>query len=203
MEKSLTYTQQFKDYLKFEKQYSSHTLGSYETDLEQFLTWLKKNQCDDILQADSLHIRNWVAGLHRQGIGSKTLQRKLSSLRSFYNFLIRKRFLKNNPAVDIRAPKSASKLPDTLDTDSLTQLLNIPADSILAIRDRAIMELFYSSGLRLSELVNLNIDSIDFQEKTLRAIGKGNKERLLPVGNKAVEVTTTLDSRTNNHGKSK
>ena len=188
MKTSNSHTQQFKDYLQFEKQYSSHTLGSYERDLKQFQTWLKKNQCDDIKLADNLHIRNWVAGLHRQGIGSKTLQRKLSSLRSFYNFLIRKRLLKNNPAVDIRAPKSASKLPDTLDTDSLTQLLNIPADSILAIRDRAVMELFYSSGLRLSELVNLNLESIDLQEKTLRAIGKGNKERLLPIGSKAIEA---------------
>ncbi len=188
MNQSISHTQQFKDYLQFEKQYSSHTLDSYERDLNQFQDWLKNNQCEDITLADNLHIRNWVAGLHRQGIGSKTLQRKLSSLRSFYNFLIRKRLLKNNPAVDIRAPKSASKLPDTLDTDSLSQLLNIPADSILAIRDRAIMELFYSSGLRLSELVNLNLDSIDFQEKSLRAIGKGNKERLLPIGSKAVEA---------------
>lgn len=188
MTTSNTHTQQFKDYLKFEKQYSSHTLGSYERDLNQFQSWLKKNQCDDIVKADNLHIRNWVAGLHRQGIGSKTLQRKLSSLRSFYNFLIRKRLLKNNPAVDIRAPKSASKLPDTLDTDSLSQLLNITGDDILAIRDHAIMELFYSSGLRLSELVNLEINSIDFQEKSLRAMGKGNKERLLPVGSKAIEA---------------
>lgn len=188
MKQTQSHTQQFKDYLKFEKQYSSHTLSSYERDLKQFVSWLKKNKCDDILSADNLHIRNWVAGLHRQGIGSKTLQRKLSSLRSFYNFLIRKRLLNNNPAVDIRAPKSAKKLPDTLDTDSLTQLLNIPADSILAIRDRAIMELFYSSGLRLSELVNLDLDNVDLQEKSLRALGKGNKERLLPIGSKAIEA---------------
>ena len=186
-----SHTQLFKDYLQFEKQYSSHTLGGYERDLSQFQQWLKKNQCDDITLADNLHIRNWVAGLHRQGMGSKTLQRKLSSLRSFYHFLIRRSILKNNPAVDIRAPKSASKLPDTLDTDSLTQLLNIPADSILAIRDRAIMELFYSSGLRLSELANLDLDSIDLSEKSLRAIGKGKKERLLPIGSKAIEALQT------------
>ena len=201
MKKALSHTQQFKDYLQYEKQYSSHTLGSYERDLKQFQLWLKKNQCDDITQADNLHIRNWVAGLHRQGIGSKTLQRKLSSLRSFYNFLIRKRLLKNNPAIDIRAPKAAKKLPDTLDTDSLTQLLNIPPDSILAIRDRSIMELFYSSGLRLSELVNLNLDSIDLQEKSLRAIGKGNKERLLPIGSKAIEALEKWLSQRNTMAK--
>ncbi|MEH6456925.1 MAG: tyrosine recombinase XerC [Cocleimonas sp.] len=188
MKQAITYTDQFADYLQYEKQYSKHTLSGYTRDLEQFQIWLKKNQCDDILKADNLHIRNWVAGMHRQGIGSHSLQRKLSSLRSFYNFLIRKRHLKSNPALDIRAPKAAKKLPDTLDTDTLTQLLNIPPDSILSIRDRAIMELFYSSGLRLSELVNLDLNSIDLSEKSLRAIGKGDKERLLPVGRKAIEA---------------
>lgn len=133
-------------------------------------------------------MRNWVAGLHRQGIGGKTLQRKLSSLRSFYQFLIRNHQLKNNPAVDIRAPKSARTLPDTLDVDSLSQLLDIPPDSILAIRDKAIMELFYSSGLRLSELTNLDLDSIDLTENSLRALGKGNKTRVLPIGRKASDA---------------
>ena len=197
MKQALSYTQQFQDYLQYEKQYSQHTLSSYQRDIKQFQTWLKKNKYDEIIKADNLHIRNWVAGLHRQGMGSHSLQRKLSSLRSFYNFLIRKRQLKNNPALDIRAPKAAKKLPDTLDTDTLSQLLNIPADSILAIRDRAIMELFYSSGLRLSELVNLNLDSIDLKEKSLRAIGKGDKERLLPIGRKAIEaIELWLNKRT-------
>ena len=189
MKQTHSHTQQFKEYLQYEKQYSSHTLKSYERDLSQFQKWLKDKNCGDITKADNLDIRNWVAGLHRQGVGSKSLQRKLSSLRSFYNFLIRKHLLKSNPAVDIRAPKAAKKLPDTLDTDSLTQLLNIPADNILAIRDRAIMELFYSSGLRLSELANLDLNSIELNEKSLRAIGKGNKERLLPIGKKAIEAT--------------
>lgn len=181
-------TQQFAEHLKYQKQYSQHTLNAYQRDLDQFSQWLRQNDCDDIVKADSLHVRNWVAGLHRQGIGGKTLQRKLSSLRSFYHFLIRNHQLKNNPAVDIRAPKSAKTLPDTLDADTLSQLLDIPPDSLLAIRDRAIMELFYSSGLRLSELTNLNLDSIDLVEKSLRAIGKGNKTRILPIGSKAVEA---------------
>ena len=179
---------QFIDYLEYEKKYSPHTLSSYFRDLTQFSQWLSGQDCDDILKADSLHIRNWVAGLHRKGIGGKTLQRKLSSLRSFYQFLIRKQQLKNNPAVDIRAPKTARTLPDTLDADSLTQLLEIPGDTILAVRDRAIMELFYSSGLRLSELVNLDLENIDLDERSLRAIGKGNKTRILPIGRKAVEA---------------
>lgn len=180
--------QQFIDYLKYEKQYSSHTLSAYKRDLSQFSLWLKTNDCNNILKADSLHIRNWVAGLHRKGIGSKTLQRKLSSLRSFYQYSIRNQQLKNNPAIDIRAPKSARTLPDTLDVDTLSQLLDITDDSILAVRDRAIMELFYSSGLRLAELTNLNLDSIDLKENSLRAIGKGNKTRILPIGKKSTEA---------------
>lgn len=180
--------EQFGNYLQYEKLYSKHTLSAYNRDLKQFNLWLSSQECLDILKADNLHIRNWIAGLHRQGISGKTLQRKLSSLRSFYEFQMRKHQLKNNPAVDIHAPKTARKLPDTLDADTLTQLLEIPSDSILAIRDRAIMELFYSSGLRLSELVNLDIESIDLDENSLRAIGKGNKTRVLPIGLKAVEA---------------
>jgi len=183
----------FEDYLQYEKHYSKHTLGAYRRDLKQFTQWLSKQsqtKTCDILTADSLHVRNWVASLHRQGISGKTLQRKLSSLRSFYQFMLRKHQLKNNPAIDIRAPKAARTLPDTLDVDTLSQLLEIPADSILAIRDKAIMELFYSSGLRLSELTNLDLDSIDLAEQTLRAIGKGNKTRILPIGTKAAEALT-------------
>lgn len=182
-----TALQQFEDYLAHEKRYSSHTLSGYKRDLMQFSQWLLEKGIDDIVAADSLSIRNWIATLHRQGIGGKTLQRKLSSLRSFYQFLIRKQQIKNNPAVDIRAPKTARKLPDTLDADTLTQLLEISGDSLISIRDKAIMELFYSSGLRLSELVNLDIESVDLTEQSLRAVGKGNKTRILPVGIKAIE----------------
>lgn len=180
--------QQFEDYLQYEKRYSAHTLSAYQCDLTQFSQWLDEKGMDDIVDADSLSIRNWVAALHRQGIGGKTLQRKLSSLRSFYQFLVRKRLLKNNPAVDIRAPKTARTLPKTLDADTLTQLLEIDSDDILAVRDKAMMELFYSSGLRLSELVDLDLESIDLQEASLRATGKGNKTRILPIGKKAAQA---------------
>lgn len=189
---SLTALEQFEEYLQYEKYYSTHTLSAYKRDLNQFKQWLLvKQQCNDILKADSLHVRNWIAGLHRQGMSGKTLQRKLSTLRSFYQFLQRKQLLKNNPAIDIRAPKTARTLPDTLDADTLTQLLEIPGDSLLAIRDRAIMELFYSSGLRLSELVSLNIETIDLVDKSLRVDGKGNKTRVLPIGTKASEALSS------------
>lgn len=188
--------QEFEDYLQYEKRYSAHTLSGYKCDLTQFSQWLSEKEIDDIIDADSLSIRNWVANLHRQGISGKTLQRKLSSLRSFYQFLVRKKYLKNNPAIDIRAPKTGRTLPSTLDADTLTQLLEISSDDILAVRDSAMMELFYSSGLRLSELVNLDIDeSVDLEEKTLRVIGKGDKERMLPIGRKAIEALQTWQKR--------
>lgn len=180
--------QQFENFLRYEKQYSPHTLSAYKRDLNQFENWLLEVKVEDILKADSLHIRNWVASLHRQGIGGKSLQRKLSSLRSFYQFLVRTHLLKNNPAIDIRAPKTGRKLPDTLDAEVLTQLLDIPDSHILAVRDRAIMELFYSSGLRLSELVTLDLNSIDLKENLLQALGKGSKTRILPIGRKAAEA---------------
>ena len=179
----------FEDYLEYEKHYSKHTLNAYKRDLEQFGKWLfKQENITELLNADSLHIRNWIASLHRQGTSGRTLQRKLSSLRSFYQYHIRKHQLKNNPAIDIRAPKSPRTLPDTLDADTLSQLLEIKGDGILAVRDRAMMELFYSSGLRLSELVNLDVASIDLNENILRAVGKGNKTRILPIGGKASET---------------
>ena len=187
--------QQFHDYLCHEKHYSKHTLSNYARDLKQFSLWLIEqttpNSSDikpSIIQADSLHIRSWIAQLHRQGISGKTIQRKLSTLRSFFNFMLREGKVTKNPAIDISAPKSPRHLPSTLDVDTVGHLLDLPSDSLLAIRDKAIMELFYSSGLRLSELVSLDIDSIDLDENSLRALGKSNKVRILPIGRKASEA---------------
>jgi integrase/recombinase XerC len=109
----------------------------------------------------------------------------LSAARGFFNYLMREGVLKSNPAIDVRAPKAAKRLPGTLDADQLNQLLDIPAEDALAVRDRAIMELFYSSGLRLSELVGLDIANLDLPDRTVRVLGKGSKTRIVPVGRKA------------------
>ncbi len=191
-----TELQLFHDYLRYEKHYSPHTLSSYQRDLKQFSQWLIELERADssslesttVIDANSQLIRSWIAQLHRQGISGRTIQRKLSTLRSFYQFMLREGKLKKNPAIDIRAPKSPRKLPATLDVDSISRLLELPDDSKLAIRDRAILELFYSSGLRLSELVNLDIDHIDLTDSTLRAYGKGGKTRILPIGSKAKQA---------------
>ena len=191
-----TELQHFHNYLRYEKHYSHHTLSNYQRDLKQFSQWLIELERSDhsrlesvaILDADSQLIRNWIAQLYRQGLSGRTIQRKLSTLRSFYQFMLREEKIKKNPAIDIRAPKSPRKLPSTLDIDSISRLLELPNDSKLAIRDRAILELFYSSGLRLSELVNLDIDHISLTDSTLRAYGKGSKTRILPIGSKAKQA---------------
>jgi integrase/recombinase XerC len=116
------------------------------------------------------------------------VQRRLSATRGFFNYLVREGVVPNNPAVDVRAPKTAKRLPGTLDVDAITRLLEIPGTDALAVRDRAIMELFYSSGLRLAELVGLDLGSLDLADRTVRVLGKGSKTRIVPVGRKACDA---------------
>jgi integrase/recombinase XerC len=118
-------------------------------------------------------------------LSPRSVQRRLSAARGFFHYLMREGVLKSNPALDIRAPKASKRLPGTLDVDQLNQLLDIPPEDALAVRDRAIMELFYSSGLRLSELVGLDIANLDLPDRTVRVLGKGSKTRIVPVGRKA------------------
>ncbi len=190
-------------YLEFEKRVSEHTLKSYQRDIKYLLNYCvaeKTQQWQDIQTAD---IRNHIAGRHRKGIASKSLQRELSAIRSFYNYLIKNQHLQNNPARHIKAPKQEKKLPKVLDVDQMSGILGSSPDSILEIRDLAMFELFYSSGLRLSELSALNMDDIDLADRELRVLkGKGDKQRNLPVGSKAISAlekwlkcrTETLDS---------
>ena len=169
------------------RQLSPHTLTNYRRDLEKFSDYCQQINIDDAEQALSAHVRQWVAVMFRQGASGRTLQRALSALRSFYKYRNRKGS-KHNPARGIQAPKSEKKLPKAMDTDSVSQLLNIQADDFLGLRDRAILELFYSSGLRLSELVSLNLNNIDFSDALLTVTGKGNKTRSLPIGRYAIEA---------------
>jgi len=118
-------------------------------------------------------------------VSGKSIQRQLSAIRTFYNYLLREGITKNNPALELSAPKSTKKLPRTLDTDQISQLLSHHEKDWHGLRDHAILELFYSSGLRLSELVGCNIDSVDFEDRTVRVLGKGSKERIIPLGKMA------------------
>ncbi len=177
---------QFLEYLRVERNLSPLTIQAYRRDLQSFCSGMQQR---DIRQADRVHehdIRAFVAARYRQGQGGKTLQRLLSAIRSFYRWLLRENLVKTNPAAAIRAPKSGRKLPATLDTDAISRLLDFPCNSTLAIRDKAILELFYSSGLRLAELAGLSWQQFDLHGGMLTVTGKGNKTRMVPVGGKAL-----------------
>ena len=182
--------QVFYRYLQTERRYSTHTLVAYQRDIQRFLKSLDKDifstiAWDEITPAE---VRAAVARIHRQGLSGRSLQRILSSVRSLYKFLCRLQLASHNPAIGIPAPKSAKRLPDTLHADKLDQLLNIKGDDFFSIRDRALMELLYACGLRLSELTSINLTHIDWQQQSIRVTGKGSKQRQLPFGKKAAEA---------------
>lgn len=152
---------------------------------------MERGSLTDWGKVDSQHVRVFAARAHAGGLSPRSVQRRLSAVRGFFNYLVRERVVASNPAMDIRAPKAGKRLPGTLDVDQLNQLLDIPAEDALAVRDKAIMELFYSSGLRLDELVGLDIAQLDLPDRTVRVLGKGRKTRVVPVGRKAVEALRT------------
>lgn len=175
----------FIDHLTAERRLSPHTCDNYRRDLNQLIGFMTAEQLN-WLTLKPRHLRLYIAGQHRQGLSPKSLHRHLSTIRSFFNFLLREQRLDTHPATGISAPKTPKKLPKTLDVDQLQQLLDqSPADP-LECRDLAMMELMYSSGLRLAEVVSLDLNSIDFHSAQLRVTGKGSKERQLPVGRQAI-----------------
>ncbi len=176
----------FLTYMRSEKQFSPLTQENYRRDLEKFCRFCAKYSLHDLSTIHPQHIRQGVAALHRSGIGGKSLQRWLSSLRSFFRFAIKRGWMKNNPADGIQAPKSPKKLPKTMDADQTAQFVEVAGDSFIALRDRALLELIYSSGLRLAEVTGLNLSDIDLKEGMVNVIGKGSKQRLLPMGRYAI-----------------
>lgn len=180
---------QFLDQITVEQRASEHTVKSYRRDIKQLSRYCKDKLIDQWSKVQQSDIRSHIASRHRQGIGSKSLQRELSAIRSFYNYLLKNHLADTNPAQHIKAPKQARKLPKTLDVDQVNGLLEAGADSILEIRDLAMFELFYSSGLRLSELSALNLADLDLPDHSLRVhAGKGGKSRVLPIGSKALKA---------------
>ena len=175
-------------HLAKERRLSPHTASNYARDVNALADFLEHGNITDWKRVDSQHIRVFAARAHAGGLGPRSVQRRLSAVRGFFGYLAREGAAAGNPAVDIRAPKAAKRLPGTLDVDQINQLLQIPGDDALAVRDRAIMELFYSSGLRLAELVGLGLTDIDLADRTVRVLGKGAKTRIVPVGRKAVEA---------------
>jgi len=188
--------EQFLHYLATERQLSPHTLDNYSRDLLKLLSFTEEHNLPNWSDVDVSHIRQYVAQLHRQGLAGSSIQRTLSAIRSFYNYLSREALVEQNPAAAVQAPKSPRKLPATLDVDQIGVLLDVPVTDNLSARDAAMMELMYSSGLRVSELAALDLASLDLSEASLRVIGKGRKEREVPIGRKAIEaIDRWLDRR--------
>jgi integrase/recombinase XerC len=184
--------EQFLAHLETERRLSPHTLSNYRRDLAGVLDFCQSGDIASWSALDSQQVRAYLAARHRQGIGGRSLARSLSALRSFLNFLVREGLLKKNVAQGVSAPKSPRKLPEPLDADEMERLLAgglaAPADDLLAARDSAMLELMYSSGLRLAELVSLNVGDIDLADGSLEVTGKGNKKRVVPVGRYAREA---------------
>ena len=183
------YLDQFIQTLRSEKYYSPHTCSNYRRDLQRFQAYLEERAIDNWPGVGYNDVSGFAAQRHRQGRKSRTIARELSSIRSFYQFLIRCSVVAKNPALEVSAPKSDKPLPKTCDPESLEQLLRVTDDhDELLLRDIAIFELIYSSGLRLAELVGIDLDDIDLTQQQLVVTGKGNKTRHLPVGSKAVSA---------------
>ncbi|MGV6807039.1 MAG: tyrosine recombinase XerC [bacterium] len=178
--------QLFRRHLQSERQLSPNTISGYQRDINRFIDWCDTENLPTPADLDSQHIRSALGQLHRKGMGGKSLQRWLSSVRTFLDFCIRNRWSTNNPARGISAPKAVRKLPKTLDADQVSQLVEIEVRDWISARDRAILELFYSSGLRLSELTGLEIPQMDLRDQSIRVTGKGSKTRTLPIGTHAL-----------------
>lgn len=176
-----TWLEQYFDYLKYEKNLASLSIENYQRQLATSFTFLHIEQWSEFSVQEVRAILNHA---RRQGLSPRSIALRLSAIRSFCSYLLSKNQLQHNPAIGIQAPKQGNPLPKQLNVDEMHQLLDFKDDSLLALRDKAMMELTYSCGLRLAELANLNVRSIQ-QDKQLRVVGKGNKERLLPIGKMA------------------
>ncbi len=178
-------------HLRTERRLSPHTESAYRLDLDALVAYCDAEHIGGWKKLDNFHIRTFAAREHRDGLGPRSVQRRLSALRGFFNYLIREDAIDSNPAADIRAPKAARRLPKTLDVDQVASLLERRAPDPLSRRDVAMMELLYSSGLRLAELAGLDVADLDLADRTVRVLGKGSKTRILPVGKQAIAAIRT------------
>jgi len=183
----------FQIYLEVQRNVSEHTLKAYIADVEEFNNFLQESditkRSDAIINVEPETIRTYLSHLYWKKVKKVTVTRKISSLRSFYKFLLRAGKVKNNPAEMVQTPKVEKYMPTFLSVDETFQLLDDQGDhSVSGLRDSAMLELFYSSGLRLSELAGLNVTDFDFRQALVKLRGKGKKERIVPVGNQALQA---------------
>jgi len=212
---AIVWIERFRGYLATERRCSPHTVAAYTRDLQSLVSYCERAGLDSWAVVDNGHLRSFAARQHARGLGPRSIQRRLSAVRSFYEFLQREAHalrsgqaagrapasgaadseqqrevakIRSNPGQDVRAPKAARRLPQTLDADQMARLLEIPAGEPFATRDRAIMELLYSSGLRLAEIVGLDMGAVDLRDRVVHVLGKGEKMRVVPVGRMALKA---------------
>lgn len=186
-------TKRFFQYLEFERNYSVHTLEAYRSDLAQFNEFihvlLDSQERLDLDLIQKTHIRLWLSSLNQQKVKKTTLSRKIASLKSFFSYCLKRGITQSNPTKGISSPKKEQRLPKSLSIKEAGKLFDIQDESNpWGIQTKAMLELFYSCGIRLSELVNLSITDINFSQKQLKVLGKGDKERVIPFGNHASDA---------------
>lgn len=189
------YIDRFADYLKYQRNASAHTLRNYLSDLEQFHNYLSPENAAgdrraiDVRDIDHIAIREYMAKLYQDKRKKSSIARKLATLRTFFKFLCREQVLELNPARLVSSPRLEKRLPKVISVEQVVQFIETPdADTVLGSRDRAIIELLYATGCRVSEIAGMNIEDIDFKHETIRVRGKGRKERFVPFGSKAKEA---------------
>jgi integrase/recombinase XerC len=176
----------FAQHLSTERHLSPHTVAAYGRDLAALARWCETARVTQWQQLDHQHVRSFAARSHAGGLDPRSVQRRLAAVRSFLGFLLREGAVTQNAALTVRAPRAARRLPLTLDVDQMARLLSLQPVDALQVRDLALMELLYSSGLRLAEIVGLTVPNLDLASRQVRVLGKGRKERIVPVGRIAV-----------------
>ncbi|MDG2107136.1 MAG: tyrosine recombinase XerC [Woeseiaceae bacterium] len=184
---------EFIHHLQYERRLSPETCKNYRRDLVALLAFREYSNIDSWGSLDSEHFRAFSAFCYRKGLSARSIQRRLSACRTFFQYLIREKHISNNPITNVSAPKGKKRLPGNLDADRMARLLDIPGEGALVDRDRAILELLYSSGLRLSELTDLNCGDVNMNDAIVRVTGKGSKDRIVPVGRKAISALQKWD----------
>jgi integrase/recombinase XerC len=175
-------------HLEFERRLSPLTCENYRRDLKTLAAWCEKSGVGSWGDLNSEHVRAYSASCFRKGLSARSIQRRLSASRTFFRYLMREKKVEKNPITSVSAPKGKKRLPGNLDADRMARMLDIPGDGAIIDRDRAMLELLYSSGLRLAELVDLDIGDVDMHDATVHVTGKGNKDRVVPVGRQALKA---------------
>ena len=179
---------QYLNYLSIERQASKHTISNYTRDLQAWQDYCQSHNLSEPNAVLFTHVQQFMAQEHRRGLAAKSVQRRLSAVRSLFTYLTRQGITKDNPSKGLRPPKAPRKLPQVLDVDEVVQLVELPTDGTLGLRDRALLELLYSSGLRVSEICSLTWRNLDLDDCLVTVLGKGSKARIVPVGSHAVNA---------------